>query len=101
MTPILVDLDGPLPRRWWTETWRTLARLALKPRVVRVDRTRRGWHVLLWVPGRLDVGLVVALQLLLGSDRDRELFNWYRGARVGQAPAFWRRRLNVLYERKL
>ena len=101
MTAVLVDVDGALPRTWWADLWRTLTRLELVPRVVRVDRTRRGWHVLLWLPGRVDAGLVVALQLLLGSDRDRECFNWYRVARFRGAPAFWRRRANVLYAEKL
>jgi hypothetical protein len=101
VTPILVDLDGPLPRDWWQGTWRTLQRLGLVPAAVRVDRTRRGWHVLVWLRGRVAPGLVVALQLLLGSDRDRECFNWYRVARFRAAPAFWRRRANVLYEAKL
>lgn len=75
--------------------------LELTPVVVRVDRTRRGWHVLVWIRGRMNPGLVVALQLLLGSDPHREAFNWYRVARFPRAPAFWRRRANVLYERKL
>lgn len=101
MTPVLVDLDGPLPRGWWPALWRTLHRLELTPRAVRVDRTRRGWHVLVWLRGRVDPGLVVALQLLLGSDQDRECFNWYRVARAKRAPAFWNRRANVLYEVKL
>lgn len=100
-TPILVDLDGPLPRGWWCATWRTLQRLELTPVAVRLDRTRRGWHVLLWLPGRLHIGLVVALQLLLGSDRNRECFNWYRAARWARTPRFWRGRLNVLYAEKL
>lgn len=101
MTAVLVDIDGRLPRTWWGDTWRTLNRLELVPVAVRCDRTRRGWHILIWIRGSLDLGLVVALQLLLGSDRDRESFNWYRAMRLRRAPKFWRGRANVLYEVKL
>lgn len=79
----------------------TLRRLGLHVRGMRWDRTRRGWHVLVWVRERLDLAAVVAVQVLGGSDREREIFNLYRAVRIHRAPALWRRRANVLYERKL
>lgn len=43
----------------------------------------------------------VAMQLLLGSDPKREAFNLLRAHNLGDAPAFWRDRWNVLYAEKL
>lgn len=44
---------------------------------------------------------VVALQMLLGSDMNREAFNFQRAHVIGDAPAFWQDRWNVLYSEKL
>lgn len=44
---------------------------------------------------------VVCLQLLLGSDPKREAFNLLRAHNLGDAPAFWRDRWNVLYAEKI
>lgn len=44
---------------------------------------------------------VVALQVLLGSDPQREAFNLQRAHVLGDAPEFWRDRWNVLYSEKL
>lgn len=40
---------------------------------------------------------IVGMQLLLGSDPKRESFNFMRAHNLGDAPAFWQERWNVLY----
>jgi hypothetical protein len=44
---------------------------------------------------------IVTMQLLLGSDPKREAFNFMRAHNLGDAPAFWHDRWNVLYAEKL
>jgi hypothetical protein len=44
---------------------------------------------------------VITLQAVLGSDWKREAFNSARVIRTRNVPAFWRRRLNVLYVRHI
>lgn len=102
MTALLVDLDRRrVSAAWGVALWDTLRRVGLTVQGVRWDRTRRGWHVLVWVRERLDLGTQVAVQLLLGSDRARETFNAFRAVRIRHAPPLWRRRANVLYAEKL
>lgn len=44
---------------------------------------------------------IVCLQILLGSDMQREAFNLLRAHSLGDAPEFWRDRWNVLFSEKL
>ena len=68
---------------------------------IRYDRTKRGWHVVICLAGKLSPVEVVALQAVMGSDRNREAFNLARARLIesGAAPRSWR--YNVLFERKL
>lgn len=71
----------------------------LRPQWVRIDKTRRGWHVVVQVRRRLSAQRVVMVQALLGSDWKRELFNSARVFRTRHVPPMWRDRWNVLFTR--
>lgn len=99
MTVLKLDYDGSFPRDFDK-------RLALVARVhhlsialVRIDRTRHGYHALVWVRQRVSFARVVLLQSVLGSDWKRELFNSRRANAWRALPLFWRERANVLYQR--
>lgn len=97
----------PLSRVWW------VARvLGIKPKWIRYDRTKRGWHIVAEWPKtafktRCPCGkkhhepfAVLALQTILGSDFRREALNYMRLMSLRRdryAMAHW----NILYERKL
>lgn len=66
---------------------------------VRIDRTRHGWHVVVWLSRRFALMRVVALQAVLGSDWKRELFNSVRVVRLAGVGDAWRDRANVLFTR--
>lgn len=70
-----------------------------------IHKTARGVHVILDAEWRdrkpIEPVEVVCLQILLGSDFKRESFNLLRAHSLGDAPAFWRDRWNVLYSEKL
>jgi hypothetical protein len=94
------DYDGAIPADVWVRL-EMVARLHRLPVAwVRFDRTRRGYHMVVRVARRVDLRRVVQLQTVLGSDWKREAFNSARAWRAN-VPAFWRRRLNVLYARHL
>ena len=92
----MVDLDTPdVPRllhAWW------VARvLGIRPLYIRIDRTRRGWHVVTVWNTRFKPLEIVALQAILGSDPRREAFNLIR-VRSGKGG---NRRWNLLFESKI
>lgn len=60
----------------------------------------RGWHLLIEVePEPMTAMETVALQLLLGSDPNREAYNVNRARQVdaGDVDPYWAERWNVLY----
>jgi len=61
--------------------------------------SRKGWHLRVELRKEPRPMEVVALQLLLGSDPLREASNMRRAKGLRRAPAFWRARWNVLYQR--
>lgn len=73
--------------------------------LVAVHDTARGFHAIVnanWSDAKPITPLeTVCLQLLLGSDPKRETFNFLRARNLGDAPAFWRDRWNVLYSEKI
>jgi hypothetical protein len=100
LTDIKLDIDGR-DRRKWRLHMKWLARdirranhilkIGLVPRFVAT--TRKGYHVILESEKRLSRAETVALQVILGSDRIRELLNLYRARRRWQV---W----NVLFTAK-
>lgn len=70
-----------------------------------IHKTERGIHVILtaeWSDKQpITPTEIVCLQILLGSDFKREAFNLLRAHNLGDAPAFWQDRWNVLYTEKV
>lgn len=107
---ILLDYDRPgtPPTR---EIFSILRMLGVRPRYVRHDRTRKGWHVIISLAGMHDPlvkalcapSSLVALQSICGSDPKRELLNLMRVSQIEArgATRFSRSRWNLLYSRKL
>ena len=77
-------------------------RLGLRVRACRYDRTRKGWHLVIWTDDPLSKMERIALQAIFGSDRQREGLNFLRARSLNAFPsAFWERRWNLLFSRKL
>jgi hypothetical protein len=97
VTRLLLDFDGPLPR-WLEWRVRTLCLHCGWPvEWMRIDRSRRGWHVVIQLRRRLAPASIVAAQAILGSDWRREVFNLRRARMVPRLDPYWRTRWNVLY----
>lgn len=99
MTILKLDFDGRIPRDFPRRVQFVTRIHRLRVVLMRIDKTRRGFHVLLYVTRRIAFARVVLLQSLLGSDWKRETFNSRRAVAWRNVPAFWRDRANVLYNR--
>lgn len=98
MTELRVDLDGPVPRRWWRRLVFVAHLCGLRIDAVMFARSQRnGMHVTVRVRGRIAPVEVVAYQAILGSDPIREAINLVRVRYLAQAPPFWRHRWNLLF----
>jgi hypothetical protein len=95
----LADFDRPSSPSL-RPLWSLAHEIGLRPEWTRLDRTRRGWHLLVRWNRSLVPAEHVAVQLLLGSDPHRETFNLMRvvSMRIHRRPS---RRWNVLFERKV
>lgn len=104
---LFIDIDGPI-KPGLCSLWSKLRIFGVRPRYIRLDRTRRGWHVLIALCGwkkrlrRRDKVYVaalekVALQAVLGSDVKREVLNLMRIFNGGGKDKRW----NILYREKL
>lgn len=91
----MCDYDGPeLPELW--RVWKLARQLGAAPVMVEDRKTAHGWHrVIVWNRefSRMET---IAIQLLLGSDREREAFN-LRRAMTGTRSDRW----NLLFTHKL
>ena len=77
--------------------------IGLRSDCVCFERTKRGWHVIVYLRTMLEAGEIIALQAILGSDNRREALNLRRAIsmrRLG-VERFWERRWNILYRGKL
>ena len=100
MRVLLLDIDDPSQLSRVMECLPfAVAKLALHVRHISVvtSPSGRGFHVVVTFREYLAPAIVVALQLVCGSDWRREIFNLVRVRRLSDAPAFWRMRWNVLY----
>jgi hypothetical protein len=77
--------------------WRIARLCQIRPRVIRIDRTRHGWHMVIEWDRNFTPWQIVALQCVLGSDRRREAYNL---ARVFSGKSR-NRRWNLLFSEKL
>lgn len=67
-------------------------------------RTRRGWHLILYLRDQLLPAECIALQCCLGSDARREALNLMRVLAIRRTPItrrYWVNRWNLLYRSKL
>jgi hypothetical protein len=97
-----VDLDrAQLPGRMYRRIVGTLRWLRVRPTLVVIERTARGWHIKVRLARRLSPVTVVALQAILGSDPAREVFNLRRARNLHRVPAELRDRYSVFFCRKL
>jgi hypothetical protein len=92
----MCDYDNVKGPSLWL-VWRVARMLDIEPGFVRIDRTRRGWHLIIEWTRRFSPLQIVAIQCVLGSDSKRELFNL---ARVFSGKAR-NPRWNILFERKV
>jgi hypothetical protein len=99
MTLLYLDIDGKLPSHLVESITQTLRFWRWPIVAVRVDRTKRGWHVVVGVEKRLNAVSIVAAQAILGSDPKREMFNLTRARRLRFVAPQWRKQWNVLYSR--
>jgi hypothetical protein len=80
--------------------WATAHMLDARIEWLRLDKTNRGWHLIVRWRRKWQPAQIVALQAILGSDPAREALNLMRtlAKPAGRDEArFW----NILYERKL
>lgn len=99
-TNLKLDFDGAVPDDLVSRiSWVVATVCSSTPTLVRVDRTRHGFHVVVTVPRRVAPLSVVALQAILGSDHKREAYNLVRARNLRNVDGFWRCRFNVLYNR--
>lgn len=98
MTLLYLDIDGPLPKGLEMRVQMVCDMMAWPIEAIRLDRTRRGWHVVVAVKRRIAAASVVAAQAIMGSDWKREMFNLQRVRKLRSVPKRWRSQWNVLYE---
>lgn len=102
MTAILkLDCDNPdvEPACIRVQQVLRLAGLASRVTMTRLDRTRRGWHIRVYLTGTMAPMAIVALQAIAGSDWRRETHNWRRVRQWRHLSPESRERFNVLYAR--
>lgn len=74
--------------------------ISAKPRTVELARTRRGWHMAVWWDRTFEPAQIIALQLLLGSDPNREALNLSREL-CGIHSEAQQRGWNILFQTKV
>lgn len=77
--------------------WTVFRLLGIRPISIRLDRTRRGWHMVIRCDRCFTPVEKVALQAVLGSDARRESLNLMRVINGHGGDKRW----NVLYREKL
>jgi len=100
---LLLDFDVAKPVPRLTPFLARLRVIGLRARWISYRRTRRGWHLAIGIDVALTPSEQVACQFALGSDPQRETMNTRRAIslRVHKHSAFWKRRWNILFRRKL
>jgi hypothetical protein len=91
------DYDSPKAPPVW-DVYQLAQRLGIKPLYIREDRTVRGWHRVVRWNRKFEPFCIVAMQLAMGSDLNREGFNLLR---VLSGDARKNKRWNLLFDRKL
>lgn len=93
-----LDYDGrQFPPNWMERLGFVARENRLAILWVRIDRTKRGWHLTAQLSKRVAPLRLVLLQALCGSDYRRETFNGVRAGRLNGVNPFWRERFNQLF----
>ena len=70
-----------------------------------LQRTYKGWHIIVVLDRELAPPEIIALQAILGSDIKREALNMARWLGVrnkyNKLPKFWKQRWNLLFKEKI
>ena len=99
LTKVKLDYDDHPPFPGCLPLFRGLRHLVLSPRSLRISRSRHnGVHCEIEVEGFLDAASLCFVQLFLGSDGNRECFNFLRARQLSKVSRFWQKRWNILYE---
>lgn len=106
---LYLDIDEPQSaervKQLHDQIYRVSSMIHVHLELKALHQTARGFHAIVnaeWPDAREIQPLeTVCLQLLLGSDSKRETFNLLRAHNLGDAPAFWQDRWNVLYSEKI
>lgn len=77
--------------------WSRLRIIGIRCDAIRMDRTKNGWHVVIFCRDVFSAIEKVALQAVLGSDPKRECLNLMRVRAGGGKDYRW----NILYKAKL
>lgn len=104
MRVLLLDIDEPLLLSRVMESLPfAVAKLALHVEHIQIvtSPSGRGFHVIVTMREFLKPAMIVALQIICGSDWRREVFNLVRVRRLSDAAAFWQMNWNVLYSESL
>ena len=96
-----LDIDAGMKRPRLYDIMRRLHRAGgyrIRYMMEKRSRSGKGWHIVLKVsPIPKSAAEVVALQVILGSDPDREACNLWRAKMLPKVSPWWRKRWNVLY----
>jgi hypothetical protein len=101
---ILVDIDRrDDPRLRFNSIASIIRVIGITAETFCYIKTRRGWHIVIVCAEKFTELERICLQSILGDDEMRGALNFMRywqskGAKV---PAFWKKRSNILYRRKL
>jgi|SRR4030042_90152 len=98
----LLDFDGgrSLLRDFWRRFHKTCRVIGNSPEWYRYDRTRHGWHVVIYWRNPMSPWMILALQAILGSDWRRESMNFARLS-SNRKDRFSMKRWNILYAEKI
>ena len=75
----------------------------LRAKWIRFDRTKKGWHIVVFLDMALTPAETIALEVVCGSDRRRANLDLMRvlAMRKHGASKFWQARSHILYSGKL
>lgn len=98
---LLLDIDGRAAPKL-APFFAVLHICGLNAEWFRIDRTARGWHVVIRLKEPLELPEAIALQAAMGSDARREALNIRRAISLRIRPdEYWKQRANILFEFKL
>jgi len=101
---LLIDIDSKESDRLSIPAINSIARIiGLSIETTCYVKTRRGWHLIIVCAEKFSELERISLQSILGDDEMRGALNFMRywHSKGQKVPAFWKKRSNILYRRKL